>query len=1052
MAPVIPGRDMKFRAQLFGGSVVVASAMMAVASAHAQTRVSFDVPAGPLSDSLLKVARAGQANIVFSPEAVSGRPAPAVRGTLSVEEALQRLLAGTDLTYSQAGGTYVVKASVRVPARTQPRIAVARPPEHLDAPIIDPPVIVVTGYRSSLEMAINLKRGSGGITDSIVAEDMAKFPDNNVAEAIQRVSGVAISRDQGEGRSVSVRGLGADFTRVEINGVEAQAATDGLSQGVNRGRGFDFNVFPSEIFNRIDVQKTSRADLPEGSLGATVSLATPRPFDRKGPKLAMAVQGSYNDMSERAGTRATALFSKTFADDRFGVLVAMSYAATPLEIQGVNSGYWNQGTANGGFCKPTTGTGGICDVPADDFAASTAAYDLANQARVFHPQFYRYTHLIGDQTRLSLTGSAQWRASDKTLVTADWLYSRFHTVRHDHFLEPIGFSRAGSQGGKPEIVPRRIEVDSNNTITYGLFDNVDVRSESVLDDFATTFHQASVSVRHQFTPRLTVEGLVAGSRSRFDNDTEIFTQIDRYNVDGYAYDIRQTGQDRPVLNYNFDLTDPDNWYFGPRVAVPGGTGSTSPEIRFRPNYTRYGYDTARIKAAYAFSDRTNLTAGLEAKRYSFESIVYLFDQGQGNFPAPSRNMSELTNMFCGLDTIAPPSGTPRCWLEPNIDAFVAEYDLFANSGRTALSTTNVTARGSNMAVTENDLSLFAQLNFRRQLFGKPLHGNIGVRAVRTRQQSVFYTNLTTPSAQSDYVLTTASRHYDDVLPSLNVALEPNAQTVVRVSAAKVMARPPLSSLAEATNVAVRGAGRFVTTGNPNLEPFRGTSYDLSYEWYPAQGEFVALGFFYKDISTYIQNVTRIAPYSTTGLPADLLDGTDTIPSDEFSISNVVNTPGGPLTGIELNYQKPLRFLPGNWSGLGVLFNYTYVASRVKYQTTNAAGSTVVEADLIHLSRNSYNASVYYDKGPVQARLSTNYRDGYLTAVPGLYSADASGIDAATYWDCAFSYRLKPGLTLTFEGLNLTNQANVTWDHTDRHLVGDYRLSGRKFYLGVRYTY
>lgn len=1028
------------------------SVIMAAGGAHAETRTIFDVPSGPLSDSLLKVARAGQTNIVFSPSAVSNRQAPAIRGALSVGEALDRLLAGTDLSHTQAGGTYVIKAASRKPDRIVAPVVIPSLPDRLDAPDVSPPVVIVTGYRSSLEAAIQLKRASGGITDSIVAEDMAKFPDNNVAEAIQRVSGVAISRDQGEGRSVTVRGLGADFTRVEINGVEAQAATDGLSQGGNRGRGFDFNVFPSEIFNRIDVQKTSRADLPEGSLGATVSLATPRPFDRKGPKVAMAVQGSYNDMSGRSGTRATAMFSRTFAEDRFGVHMAVSYAATPLEIQGVNSGYWNQGTANGGFCKPTASTGGICDVPADDLAASTAAYDLANQSRVFHPQFYRYTHLIGDQTRLSLTGSAQWQVSDKTLVTADWLYSRFRTLRHDHFFEAIGFSRAASQGGKPEIVPRRIEIDGNNTITYGLFDNVDVRSERVLDDFATTFHQASVSVRHQVTPRLTVEGLVAGSRSRFDNDTEIFTQIDRYNVDGYEYDIRATGQDRPALNYNFDPTDPDSWYFGPRVAVPGGTGSTSPEIRLRPNYTRYGYDTARIKAVYAFSDRTNVTGGLETKRYSFESIVYLFDQGQANFPAPSRSMSELTGIFCGLDTIAPPSGTARCWLEPNIDAFVAEYDLFANTGRTALSTTNVTARGSNMAVTENDLSLFAQLNFRRQWFGKPLHGNVGVRAVRTRQNSVFYTNLTTPSAQSDYVLTTASRHYDDILPSLNVALEPNPQAVVRFSAAKVMARPPLSSLAEATNVAVRGAGRFVTTGNSNLEPFRGTSYDLSYEWYPAPGEFFALGFFYKDISTYIQNVTRIAPYATTGLPADLLNGTDTTPADEFSISNVVNTPGGPLAGVELNYQKPLRFLPGKWSGLGILFNYNYVASRVKYQTTTAAGAAVVEADLIHLSRNSYNASVYYDKGPVQARLSTNYRDGYLTAVPGLYSADASGIDAATYWDCAFSYRLKPGLTLTFEGLNLTNQANATWDHTDRHLVGDYRLSGRKFYLGVRYTY
>lgn len=1034
------------------GVLIAATAVVAVAQlacpASAQDRVRFDLPAGPLRQSLIDAGVTGKVNIVFLSKSVVGKRAAGLAGVYSVQEALDRLLDGTGLRATRTpGGSYVISELPSVP--------VARPapsPDVVDVFVLPPEPIVVTGPRGSLAQGVREKRIDTAVIDSLTAGDIARNPDSNTAEAIQKISGVATARDQGEGRTIAVRGLGPEFTRVEINGIEAQVATDGLAQGTNRGRGFDFNVFPSDLFNRIDIKKTSSADIPEGSLGATVGMITPRPFDKKGLRMQAALQASYNDLSRRSGSRGAVLISDTFGSDRFGLLLSVSSAETPLELQGVNSGGWNLGTANGGFCRPVSGTGGLCDVPADDLQASLAAYDLANRSTTYHPRFYRYTNLIGQLTRRAAVASFQWQISADTQLTADLLASRFRTERYDHFLEAIGFSRGAAQGGKPEIVPRRVVVDSNGTMVYGQFDNVDIRAEHGVDEFTTDFVQAGLTLRHQVSPRLSFEGVIARSQSDFNNAREVYAQIDRYNVDGYAFDIRGEGQNHPALTYNFDVTDPSNWYFGPRLLQPGGTGATSPELRVRPNFTRYGYDTIKGRFDYALFEDADLSFGFEAKRYAFKAISYRFDLGEGDFPAPSRPLSDLTHLFCGEDEIAPPTGTPRCWREPDIDAFTAEYRLLANTGRSALSTTNVAARGSNQAVIEDDLALFAQITFRRRLFGLPVRGDAGLRLVRTGQKSTFYDTVSAADGPDGFRLTQVRRSYIDALPSANLVIETSKSSAIRFGIAHLMARPPLPSLAGASSVVVQGGQTSVTTGNPGLEPFRATSFDVAHEWYLPSNGFASVGLFHKHVSTYVQRLTHIASYSTTGLPDSLLTGTGVTPADDFTILNFVNTRGGPLSGLELNYQQPFRALPGAWSGLGVLFSYTYITSNIRYQADRPSGTATLDADFTNVSRHAYNATLYYEKEPVKARIAANYRDRYLTVVPGPWTSDAAGTDAATYWDCALSYGLTPRLTLTFEGLNLTREPNVTWDHQATQLQSAYWISGRQFYFGLRYSY
>ena len=228
------------------------------------------------------------------------------------------------------------------------------------APPAKPPAdegstVIITGFRASIESALTTKREDAGIVDAIRSEDIAKFPDTNLAESLQRIPGVVIDRDAGEGRNITVRGLGADFTRVRINGIEALATTGGTdsSGGNNRSRGFDFNVFAAELFNSITVRKSASADVDEGSLGATVDLATIRPFDLKGFTASASVKGRYNDLVGKADPRVAFLIGDTWANRTVGAVFSAAFSKRRLWEEGFSTVRWDNGPSSGGWCAPT---------------------------------------------------------------------------------------------------------------------------------------------------------------------------------------------------------------------------------------------------------------------------------------------------------------------------------------------------------------------------------------------------------------------------------------------------------------------------------------------------------------------------------------------------------------------------------------------------------------------------------------------------------------------------------------------------------------------------
>jgi TonB-dependent receptor len=874
--------------------------------------------------------------------------------------------------------------------------------------------VVVVSYRASIERALDIKRAEVGQTDTIVAEDIGKFPDLNLAESLQRIPGVAISRVAGEGRNVSVRGLGPQFTRIRLNGMEALATTGGTDAagGNNRSRGFDFNVFASDLFNRITVRKTASADVEEGSLGATIDLGTPRPFDYGDLVMVGGAQAGYNQLSEEVNPRGSILLSNTWADGRFGALFSLAVSERQLLEEGASTVRWDNGTSSGGFN-----------------AASTFA--PARLATTFHPRIPRYGVLTHDQDRLGATLALQFQPIDDLIVSLDGLYADLDASRQEDFLEAISFSRTGA--GKPQTIVRDGFVDGRNNLAYGLFDDVDLRSESRYDEMQTRFEQVTLNGDWQVTDRFRLIGQIGHSRSEFDNPIQTTITLDRLNSDGYSWDFRN--DDRlPGFDYGFDVTNPANWNFA----------NGQSEIRLRPNTSDNLYVARTLDGVFDLNDSVKIKGGLNGRRYKFDTteLRRASEVAVPNLPAGTA-LSALTRIANFRGVLSAPSGTPSTWLIPDIDAFDDLFDIYSGTGTFALSPSAAGALGNNRAVIEDTLGGYLQVDFTTEVFGLPLRGNAGVRYVETDQSS---TGIAVVNGRA--LSSTVDRSYDDTLPSMNLALDLRDDLVLRFGAAKTIARPALGNLTPGVTVSVSGGNRVVTGGDPFLEPNSAKTADLGLEWYIDDESLLAMALFYKDIDTFVQTTRETRPYSTSGLPDSLLAGTGASPGDDFQFNIPINTPGGPLKGVELTWQQGLQFLPAPFDNMGVILNYTYVDSEIQYRT--AAGVNSLQTDLTGLSKTSYNATLYYEDERFSARVAAAYRDDYLTTVPGRNNNDVEGTNSTLNVDFMATWKYSDSLEFFLEGVNLTDEWDDQWVDSVGDRLSTYTRTGREYYVGFRW--
>lgn len=913
-------------------------------------------------------------------------------------------------------------------------------------------VVVITGFRGSLAAAIDDKREDSGISDSISSEDIADFPDLNLAESLQRVPGVQIDRDGGEGRTINVRGLSSDFVRVRLNGLEALATTGGRDGRQNRNRAFDFNVFASELFNSIKISKSQSAEVEEGSLGATVDLTTARPFDYNGFTMAAGVQGSYNDLAQNFDPRTTFLVSDRWLDGQLGALFSIAYAKRNTIEEGSSSGRFRIPSADGcATVPPTSGTAaganrcyqtitGPINTPSGTLTG-TAAATAANNAA--HPRIPRYGRISYDRERLGSTFSVQYQPLESTVITYDLLYANLKEQRHEEFLEAISFARETAASGLRSTDLLTGTVDANNTLVQGTFNDVDMRVEQRRDNLETEFFQNALLFEQEFSQQLRGELRLGHTRAVQYNPNQTTLSFERYDVDGYSYDY--SNPNLPAFNYGFDVTNPANWAFSSSTAL--GDASL---IRLRPNKAINEFETVDGRLEYDANDWLTVKGGGTYKKFSFvgtESrrttealpasvLTALGSTGIGAY-------SELLTGFgSGMDL---PAGTPTSWLVPSINKLNELIDFECDCVNTFgdFRTDAVSSLAENRSAEETTTGFWIQGDFNFDVYNVPIRGNLGVRYVETEVAATGYSNGAPLSVE---------HKYDDVLPAFNISVEPVDDFIVRFAAAKTVARPSLPALTPGGSIDANPPGLSINAGNPFVAPNRSTNMDLSFEWYPYPEALFAVAFFHKDITDYVQRLRQLIPYSQSGYPDSLLPAGVT-PNDLFDVTSFANTPGGELEGFEITAQTPFLFLPAPFDGFGGQLSYTDIDSDIKYViAATTVGSGFVRAPLVGTSPKSIAATLYYENGPFEARLSGVSREEYLTLVPAQNGNDVEGKADTFNVDFSASYDLSDNFAITFEALNLTDQYDERWINSARQNSNNYEHTGREFVIGARYKY
>ena len=853
-----------------------------------------------------------------------------------------------------------------------------------------------SSFADSLQKALITKRASAGAVDTILAEDIADFPDQNLAESLQRIPGIAISRDAGQGREITVRGLNSSFTRVQLNGMQAQSLSAGPG-GVRKSRAFDFNVFASELFSQLTVHKTSSAEIEEGTLGATVDLTTGRPFDFNDNVTAINVQGTYNDQSEEADPRLSALTSYTNDDRSFGVLVSASFSSQLISNVGSDTGRWE----DDGFCT-------------DSSCLGTQDEDLSSY---WHPRFPRFADKTHELDRTGITASVQFAPSDDTTITVDALYSKIEAQRLEPFMQAISLARTNSSGvGQTYLTDYTI--DGNDSIIAATAHDVDIRSENFESNWESEFTQFSVDVEHHFNDDLKVNLLVGTSESVLDNrETTIiyehFSVNDSRRTLDYAdstsavtYDF--TNQMSPTMSYSFDTANPANWELS--------------EYRDRIYDAKSSYDNARADFEYILNDAITLKGGVTYKDYLY-SIAG--SRADGTFASADAADGTVDNVAFGISNVVTAAdgnvvnfGGQSFFMADN-----AQLPKFLASGGWSYAPRG----GDTYAVSEENLSYFLQADFFYPIGDMDLRGNAGVRYATTDVESTGLVNGDPTSVKNDY---------SDTLPSLNLALDVTEDVVLRASYADVMSRPGLSTLSPGGSV--DPFNLTVSYGNPFIDPFRATNYDLSAEYYFDEGALLSLAYFIKDIESFPTSETVTLNWQEVGLPDSVLGGqANIVNNSDFEVRRSINGGGGKLDGYEVQYQQKLDFLPGpQWvQNFGVLANMTFVDADV-----NLTGQ----------SDRSSNFTVYWEDEVFSARISMANRSEFTTSFNSNPNKQRY-VDGTTHIDFSASYNVSENLKISIEGINLTDEPIVAMVSPNiGGRVWNVTQTGRQFFIGASY--
>jgi iron complex outermembrane recepter protein len=992
------------------------------------------------------------------------------------------LLAATFLSASGIGSAFAQSTSAPAPAATNPTARTTPATTNTQAPRpaqADPEteVVVVTGFRTSLAAGLQIKQLEISVTDSIVAEDIGKFPTQNIAEALQRIPGVEMTRnaESNEGNRIQLRGLGSEFTLTTFNG--APVSTTSSSNIGNATRDFNYDVFPSELFSRADVVKTPRADLNEGGVSGVVDLRTPRPFDRPGRRINYGVQGQYNTQSEFWNPRANLSYSNTWG--KFGVLAGIAYAGNRNRRGGFESTglYYNEeanvlynpnaafndirrippgATVPGVFPAPG-GTAGI-DTFRLDFNHPQANLNGLTRAQLqsaLVPRIFRSVATQNDRERLGGLASFQYKG-DRLTASYDTVFSKVEDVSQRHIL---GFPTRGSVrlaiNGVPNIlvgnstnipawVPIRPTIDADGLL-QGTFGNVSLQNASTFFESETDFKYDAVNARFSFSNTLALTGQIAATESsakRIDNTVVI-------NGLGALHEITFNSTDDPLfptLSTNRNLLDPTIYnelllsgvtfdetdkQFAAKLMLDWDYEFGSVEGKLRLGVSSVEATKTLVRQSYGNGggDLTNplsntLIPGTGGVPIRFGSATAAQRAAFFQPRLSALNLSGFTNQGS--------TSAPTSWLVVGSD-FLNDF-LNKDAAAAASPRDNSTS----FEAVESTISYFIQTDFRTMLFGNSLRGNVGVRYIETE------TDIDNFTLRAGVPIPNKSKGgYDKVLPSATIAYNLTPKIILRGAYGETLTRSSLRQIASPITIPNVGQA-FVSLGNPDLLPQYAKSTDFAGEWYFARGGIVSIGWFKKDIENRPATSTVQVPFSQLelnpglfGSPINTGSGID--PALLFTVARPINLDAYEIKGWEFAYQQAFTFLPKPFDGLGA------IASATMIETANLPWTAIdgTKEFLPILPELTYSATLYYEKGKFSARTSYTWRDEQFEGGNNSFAlTQNNGINgqiwsnARGYLDASIGYKLNRMFEVRLEAQNLTKTRTYNFQRQRDGLYGD----------------
>ncbi len=968
--------------------------------------------------------------------------------TIAVLSGTSRMALGAALLLAAASGA----AAQTAPITTTPQGAPAPAPAPVQSTTEQPtqpapvqaddasgPDIVVTGIRASLANALSAKRNSAQVLDAISAEDIGKFPDKNVGEALQRVTGVQITRAGGEGSGVSIRGASPDLNRIEINGQTALSTGAGVAT-----RQVEFRDIPAEFVSRLEVVKSATADMTEGGLGGTVRIITRRPFDAKDGFLSGSAQAVYGDLADRVDPKFALIGSKLFANDTIGVLGSATYEKRSLWYDQARTTGWRQIER-----FPNT----------PNSAANPNCLTGRNQARCvdidnngfgdFFPDVPRYVINRELTERYAFNGIVEWRPSDDVRAFVEGTYTRGKQKIDSQFLQLGTGQTAGFLTENGGVDLTRTTLGPDQTVDKVTFVGPTGGAAGLSASYRNIL---GVIDRQQFNGQV-------GADWDVTDQFKLTGRASYAKAKAYNNEINATATAQGLREITIDYTGDQQ---APNIILPidptTTQGITQFQVLRRPRYNNQREIDFKLDGEYKPETwLTSVKIGVQKRDLKVTSRLFDANRTYNGYVAGTPGFGNITqNSFAtgSAQTVVQSTGTNAAILNqiqsivgPN--ATLGDHDFF-NTGDLGfngitrwlnLGTHVANAAGipdpfvnpvpaDTWGVTDKNLAAYVSAAFEVEPFGKRLTGVIGARVINTKTDtrgSVVIAPTATRPAGSVTPFTSKGE-YTEFLPSLNLKMEliPN-KLQLRATATEVIARPSPADLAPRFTLDILGLTG--SRGNPGLQPYRAKQYDFGVEWYISRVNFVSATLFRKDISSFVDRTTQ----------QEVIDGTT------YTIGLPVNgTSKVQINGAELGGQFAFDFLPQPFDSFGVTANYTYSDDKGYNQRDYFTGDLLT---FLGLSKHSYNLSGYYDDGTISARLSYNWRSRFVIAPLDRGNNPAVG-EPFGQWDASASATLTDNVSVFLEGVNVFN-AQRTENAASIYRRNIIETYGRRVYGGVR---